>query len=97
MLPATPWRRPAATGTAGPNLDELKPPLDAVIAQVTNGGGGMPPFSGQLTEQQIRDVAAFVVQATSDQGSGGTGGDQTTTGDDRGGGEDDSEGSGGMY
>jgi mono/diheme cytochrome c family protein len=27
---------------------------------VTNGGGGMPPFSGQLSEQQIRDVAAFV-------------------------------------
>jgi mono/diheme cytochrome c family protein len=27
---------------------------------VTNGGGGMPSFKGQLSEQQIRDVAAFV-------------------------------------
>ena len=25
-----------------------------------NGGGGMPPFKGQLTDKQIADVAAFV-------------------------------------
>jgi mono/diheme cytochrome c family protein len=24
----------------------------------------MPPFAGQLTDQQIADVAAYVVQAT---------------------------------
>jgi mono/diheme cytochrome c family protein len=35
--------------------------LQAVITQVTNGGG-MPAFSGTLTDQQIRDVAAFVTQ-----------------------------------
>jgi mono/diheme cytochrome c family protein len=29
---------------------------------VKNGGGGMPPFSGTLSEQQIADVAAYVVQ-----------------------------------
>ena len=28
--------------------------------QVTNGGGGMPPFKGQLTAAQIKAVAAYV-------------------------------------
>ena len=53
-----------ATATVGPNLDEAKPPLDRVIDRVTNGKGVMPSFSGQLSEQQIADVAAYVVQAT---------------------------------
>ena len=53
-----------STGTVGPNLDALKPPHDAVVAQVTNGGGGMPPFKGTLSEQQIQDVAAYVSSAT---------------------------------
>lgn len=53
-----------ATGTVGPNLDEAKPPLDLVIDRVTNGKGVMPSFSGQLSEKQIADVAAYVVQAT---------------------------------
>jgi mono/diheme cytochrome c family protein len=49
-----------ASGQVGPNLDQLRPGFAAVQDKVTNGGGGMPPFSGQLSEQQIRDVAAFV-------------------------------------
>jgi mono/diheme cytochrome c family protein len=53
-----------ASGTVGPNLDQLKPSYDAAVAQVTNGGGGMPPFKGTLTEQQIKDVAAYVSTAT---------------------------------
>jgi mono/diheme cytochrome c family protein len=53
-----------ATGTIGPNLDQLKPSYDAAVAQVTNGGGGMPPFKDTLTEQQIKDVAAYVSTAT---------------------------------
>lgn len=53
-----------AAGTVGPNLDDTKPPLDRVVDRVTNGKGAMPPFSGQLSEQQIADVAAYVVQAT---------------------------------
>ena len=28
----------------------------------TNGGGGMPPFKGTLTPQQIKDVATFIAQ-----------------------------------
>lgn len=54
-----------ANGTIGPNLDQLKPPYDLVIDRVTNGKGVMPSFKGQLSEQQIQDVAAYVVQATS--------------------------------
>jgi mono/diheme cytochrome c family protein len=48
------------TGTVGPNLDQLKPPYDKVVTQVTNGGAVMPPFKGTLTPQQIQDIAAYV-------------------------------------
>jgi cytochrome c6 len=51
------------TGTIGPNLDSLQPSHEAVVQQVTNGGGGMPAFKDTLTEQQINDVAAYVSQA----------------------------------
>jgi mono/diheme cytochrome c family protein len=53
-----------ATGNVGPNLDTLKPPYDTVVHQVENGGGGMPPFKGQLTPKQIQDVSAYVVAST---------------------------------
>ena len=49
-----------ATGTIGPNLDQLKPPYDKVVTQVTNGGAVMPAFKSTLTPQQIADVAAYV-------------------------------------
>jgi cytochrome c6 len=51
------------TGTVGPNLDQLKPPYDRVVTQVTNGGGPMPAFKNTLTPQQIQDVAAYVSSA----------------------------------
>jgi mono/diheme cytochrome c family protein len=54
-----------ATGTVGPNLDEAKPDLKLVTDRVKNGMGAMPSFTGRLTPQQIADVAAYVVQATS--------------------------------
>lgn len=54
-----------STGTIGPNLDESQPDLALVVDRVTNGAGAMPPFGDQLSEQQIADVAAYVVQATS--------------------------------
>jgi mono/diheme cytochrome c family protein len=53
-----------ASGTIGPNLDSLKPDYRAVTAQVTNGGAQMPAFKGQLSTQQIADVAAYVVDST---------------------------------
>ena len=53
-----------ATGTVGPNLDQLKPDQQRVATQVTNGGGVMPAFAGQLSDTQIQDVAAYVAAAT---------------------------------
>jgi cytochrome c6 len=49
-----------ATGQVGPNLDQVKPPADLVVDRVTNGKGAMPSFGGQLSAQQIADVAAYV-------------------------------------
>jgi cytochrome c553 len=49
-----------SSGTTGPNLDDLAPDFATVQEQVTNGGGGMPPYKDQLSEQQIADVAAYV-------------------------------------
>jgi cytochrome c553 len=53
-----------ATGKVGPNLDQLKPPYQLIVLQVTNGGKIMPAFKGSLSAQQIHDVAAFVYTAT---------------------------------
>jgi mono/diheme cytochrome c family protein len=53
-----------ATGQGGPNLDILKPMAAQTVAQVTQGGGAMPSFAGQLSSKQIEDVAAYVEQAT---------------------------------
>jgi mono/diheme cytochrome c family protein len=49
-----------AGGQVGPNLDDLRPTFAQVRAKVAKGGGGMPSFSGSLSENEIRDVAAFV-------------------------------------
>jgi cytochrome c553 len=48
------------SGTIGPNLDDAAPSFELAVDRVTNGQGAMPSFSGQLTEQQIADVAAYV-------------------------------------
>ena len=56
-----------ATGTVGPNLDQAKPDFRLATARVTLGKGQMPSFKGQLSDQQIADVASYVVKA-----SGGT-------------------------
>jgi glucose dehydrogenase/cytochrome c5 len=49
-----------AEGTTGPNLDELKPTASVVEKQVTNGGGGMPAFGGELSKEEISAVAEYV-------------------------------------
>ena len=49
-----------AAGTVGPNLDQAKPAASLVIDRVTNGQGGMPPFSGKLSKVEITAVAAYV-------------------------------------
>ena len=50
----------AATGTVGPNLDQLKPSKAAVQHQVEVGGGAMPAFKGTLSATQIDAVATYV-------------------------------------
>jgi heme/copper-type cytochrome/quinol oxidase subunit 2/cytochrome c5 len=49
-------------GNGGPDLRTM--PLaktqEGAEQQVTNGGGGMPPFKGVLSEEEIANVAAYV-------------------------------------
>jgi outer membrane protein assembly factor BamB len=56
-----------ATGTVGPNLDQLKPAQSVVARQVTNGGNGMPAFGGRLSKAQIDAVAAYVSSSAGKQ------------------------------
>ncbi len=51
-----------SAGAVGPNLDEAKPDYATVMEFVTNGKGAMPSFSGQLSETDIQNVAAYVSQ-----------------------------------
>jgi mono/diheme cytochrome c family protein len=52
-----------SSGQIGPSLDGTALTYDQILDTVTNGAtGGMPSFSSQLDEQQLRDVAAFVAQ-----------------------------------
>ena len=53
-----------STGNVGPNLDDAKPDVGLVVDRVTNGQGVMPSFKGQLSEQEIADVAQYVFEST---------------------------------
>ncbi len=53
-----------ASGNVGPNLDEADIDYEGAVKQIANGGGGMPPFKGQLSDKQIADVAAYVVKSS---------------------------------
>jgi cytochrome c553 len=61
-----------ATGTTGPDLDQLRPEKEKVVRQVTNGGVGMPSFRDKLTDQQIDQVAVFVSDETRKATGGGS-------------------------
>jgi mono/diheme cytochrome c family protein len=61
-----------STGTVGPNLDQAHPTYQLATARVTLGKSPMPSFKGQLTTQQIADVAAYVVKSTGGQAPGST-------------------------
>ncbi|MCL4770620.1 MAG: c-type cytochrome [Burkholderiaceae bacterium] len=54
----------ASSGQVGPNLDELQPDADRVLRAVREGLGVMPSFEGQLTEQDMRALAAFVAHSS---------------------------------
>jgi outer membrane protein assembly factor BamB len=66
-----------ANGSVGPNLDQLRPDFATVQRQVTNGGGGMPAFGGQLSRDQIDSVARYVSTVAGRGGGGGGGGGGT--------------------
>jgi cbb3-type cytochrome c oxidase subunit III len=55
----------AAAGTSGqigPNLDQISPALARIEEQIRKGGGGMPAFEGQLTDEQITALAKYVFE-----------------------------------
>ena len=52
------------TGAVGPDLDALKPNATKVEVFVTNGSGQMPSFKGQLSDDEIKAVAAYVSEVT---------------------------------
>lgn len=49
-----------SSGSVGPNLDESQPSRDQVEQMVRSGGGAMPAFEGQLTDEEIAAVAEYV-------------------------------------
>jgi alcohol dehydrogenase (cytochrome c) len=51
-------------GNGGPDLTTMPKAKEQAGAeeQVTNGGGGMPAFKGTLNEEEIANVAAYVVE-----------------------------------
>ena len=49
----------------GPNLDQAKPDRALVLDRVHNGQGAMPSFADSLSEQEMADVAQYVVDSTS--------------------------------
>jgi len=49
----------------GPNLDESTVDFAAAEEQIRAGGGGMPAFEGQLSDEEIANVAAYVVETRS--------------------------------
>ena len=54
-------------GGTGPALAGNEEAADAeeVLKQIREGGGGMPPFEGQLQDEEIANVAAYVVETLS--------------------------------
>lgn len=55
-----------ATGTIGPNLDELKPSFDQVIQAVNTGPGAMPSFKD--ASPTFKDNLAAYVSTAAGQG-----------------------------
>jgi len=49
-------------GTIGPNLDASTIDIAAIEEQIRRGGGGMPPFEGTLTDEQITALAKYIAE-----------------------------------
>jgi cytochrome c oxidase subunit 2 len=48
------------TGQVGPDLDDLSLAPAAVEQQIRRGGGGMPPFEGQLSDDEIEALVQYL-------------------------------------
>lgn len=57
-------RAVGAQGTSGTNFDAKPPSLVLALDRIAHGRNAMPAYSDQLSQQQIRDVAAYVVSAS---------------------------------
>ena len=53
-----------SNGKVGPNLNEIKPDISRVLMAVTNGIGVMPAYQWQLSDEEIKAVATYVVEST---------------------------------
>ena len=56
-----------AAGSEGqicPNLDQLKPQIEQIVAAVTNGIGVMQSWEGFLTDDEIEAVAYYIFNST---------------------------------
>jgi mono/diheme cytochrome c family protein len=49
-----------ATGSIGPDLDQVRPGASTVRSIVQSGAGAMPSFAGKLSAAQIAAVARYV-------------------------------------
>jgi hypothetical protein len=53
-----------STGVAGKKLNGLKLDPATVARWIRSGGGGMPSFGDQLSDPQLRQLAAFVARSS---------------------------------
>jgi mono/diheme cytochrome c family protein len=49
-------------GSIGPDLDQANASYEELVEVVTNGRGAMPAFEGDISPQDIQDVAAYVTE-----------------------------------
>ncbi len=54
------FKAAASTGTTGPDLDTASPTTAKVMHQLSNPGGLMPSFADKLSDDEKRNLAAFV-------------------------------------
>ena len=54
----------ATSTTPGPPLTNRKVSMAKVLFEIYGNGGAMPMMAAKLTQTQINDVVAYVVQAT---------------------------------
>ena len=45
----------------GPGIEAISEDLDAVRTQIAQGGGGMPAYQGQLTDEQITTISEWII------------------------------------